>query len=60
MNAAQQRHYDAIQQLARDEWPADEIPHPTPTLGDNVFEQVGTFHSLADGTIVMDGPEAVR
>lgn len=24
MNAAQRRHYDAIQQLARDEWPEDE------------------------------------
>ena len=60
MNAAQRRHYDAIRQLARDEWPADEIPDPTPTLGDNALEQVDTFHSPADGTIVMDGPEAVR
>lgn len=24
MNAAQCRHYAAIQQLARDEWPADD------------------------------------
>lgn len=24
MNAAQRRHYDAIQQLARDEWPFEE------------------------------------
>ncbi len=26
MNAALRRHYDAIQQLAREEWPADETP----------------------------------
>lgn len=25
---------------------------PRPTLGDNEFEQVGTFHTLPDGTIV--------
>ncbi|GAA2910631.1 hypothetical protein JOD62_001697 [Microbacterium keratanolyticum] len=31
---------------------------PRPTLGDNVFEQVGTFHTLPDGTIVPDAPKA--
>ena len=25
MNAAQRRHYDAIQQLANDEWPAEPL-----------------------------------
>jgi len=25
MNAAQRRHYDAIQQLGRDEWPAEQL-----------------------------------
>ncbi len=61
MNAAQRRHYDAIQQLAREEWPADEPPttqHLRPSLGDNVSEKVGTFHTLADGTIVLDDQAA--
>lgn len=32
MNAAQRRHYDAIHQLAREEWPAEPVTiHPTPT-----------------------------
>lgn len=31
--------------------------HPRPTLGDNEFEQVGTFHTLPDGTIVPDAPD---
>lgn len=28
MNTAQRHHYDAIQQLARDEWPADDEQEP--------------------------------
>lgn len=31
-----------------------------PTLGDNVFTQVGTFHTLVDGTIVVDGPKTSK
>lgn len=31
---------------------------PRPALGDNEFEQVGTFHTLLDGTIVPDAPDA--
>jgi len=31
---------------------------PRPTLGDNEFEQVGTFHTLPDGTIVPEAPDA--
>lgn len=53
---AHRRHLDAIQQLARAEWPAYECPDHG--LGDSVFTQVGTFHTLADGTIVADKPEA--
>lgn len=31
MNAAQRRHYAAIQQLARDEWPSEEpLPEDNP------------------------------
>ncbi|WP_272953126.1 hypothetical protein [Microbacterium sp. B19(2022)] len=33
MNAAQRRHYDAIQQLARDEWPVNE-PRPKDHVDD--------------------------
>lgn len=33
MNAALRRHYDAIQQLARDEWPSTE-PLPEDVLDD--------------------------
>lgn len=31
MNAAQRRHYDAIQQLAREDWPAEPVTIPTLT-----------------------------
>lgn len=38
MNTAQRHHYDAIQQLARDEWPAEPLaedgPAPIAAAGD--------------------------
>lgn len=38
MNAAQRRHYDAIHQLARDEWPGapldEDCPAPITATGD--------------------------
>ncbi|WP_314095926.1 hypothetical protein [Microbacterium foliorum] len=37
MNTAQRRHYDAIQQLARDEWQVDE-PRPE----DRVYDVLKT------------------
>lgn len=35
MNAAQRRHYDAIQQIARDEWPVNE-QRPEDRAGDEL------------------------
>lgn len=35
MNAAQRRHYDAIQQIARVEWPVNE-PRPEDRDGDEL------------------------
>lgn len=32
MNAAQRRHYYAIQQLARDEWPAEPLAEDGPAF----------------------------
>ncbi|WP_407358034.1 hypothetical protein [Microbacterium sp. LTA6] len=32
MNAAQRHHYDAIQQLARDEWPAEPLAEDSPAF----------------------------
>lgn len=62
MNAALRRHYEAIQQLARDEWPPDGplATHPAsrPTLGDDVFTQVGAIHTTPDGTIERDEERA--
>lgn len=34
VNAALRRHHDAIQQLARDEWPADEAQESRVTSAD--------------------------
>lgn len=34
--------------------------NPRPTLGDNHFDSVGTFHTEPDGTIVMDDPETSK
>ncbi|GAT74859.1 diacylglycerol kinase catalytic region [Microbacterium sp. HM58-2] len=35
-------------------WVATAKLSPVAGLGDNVFEQVGTFHTEADGTITPD------
>ncbi|MCZ4301343.1 hypothetical protein [Microbacterium oxydans] len=55
MNAAQRRHYDAIQQLAREEWPAEPVTiHPTPTAS-MTREQFREMVASLD-----DNPEALH